>query len=306
MKRQFTLVELLVVIAIIAILASLMMPVLSNAKAKSLTTKCSSNMRQCITAQIQYADANDGWMFVSNIKTGTASVDKNNKNAVAWGSLNADSDDYRDSSDTNKDNAASFNYGGKAFHKGTWVGLLLASKLLTPEITQCPGASSSGYNFGKSAYGMRYLNGAVAAANDATDDACNIQNDVVVQKGVPSGTFGISSYAMADDPKTGWLKYKMTTVEEPTKFVVMADSICGSESNSAFFGKEYFVFRGNADNGADGVAVARRHDNGANVAFLDGHVTTLKAQDIIDAQLDSYNDKGKGFVQGTHPASATP
>jgi prepilin-type N-terminal cleavage/methylation domain-containing protein/prepilin-type processing-associated H-X9-DG protein len=120
--RGFTLIELLVVIAIIAILAAMLMPVLSAAKKRAQGILCMSNTKQLTLGWIMYSGDNSGNLVVNHNETGAGDT------TLSWvtGTLN-----YTGSAaDTNLDYLISSQYS------------LLGQYLKSPAVYKCPADQS--------------------------------------------------------------------------------------------------------------------------------------------------------------------
>src|SRR5437016_2967671 len=68
-KSGFTLIELLVVLGVIAVLASLLMPALSQAKARAYSVKCRSNLRQLGLQLAMYVHDYSAYPSTDHVRT---------------------------------------------------------------------------------------------------------------------------------------------------------------------------------------------------------------------------------------------
>ncbi len=82
-RAAFTLIELLVVIAIIAILAAILLPVLSRARQRADRAYCMNNMRQLAIAWIMYSDDNNA-IIPFNGDTADQSINSWVKGILKW------------------------------------------------------------------------------------------------------------------------------------------------------------------------------------------------------------------------------
>jgi len=247
LRSGFTLIELLVVIAIIAILASLLLPALARAKMAADTTACRSNLRQMAAGLRLYLD--DGGVYPGVGRTTYGS---------SWYRLLEPH--VSDTWPTDDRRTGVFACPGYNRISGKYwsVGTLLWA-----------GGGAYGYNFSETLgtipnHSHRGLGGTTGPESDI---GVPLKESQVAN---PSDMIAVTdSIVMANAPT-------YSTVSPGYPFA----------SYNAF-SEPLFVGRSDTKElDAGRRIVARRHNNRFNTLFCDGHIESIKTDDLFNARRD--------------------
>ena len=255
-KAGFTLIELLVVIAIIAILAAMLLPALQKAKASSYGTGCLNNLRQFAIANTLYAGDHD--------------------------------DQSVPLLDLRRDGSTQLWMANPQFRELIGYGKSGNSTVQTPSQYRCP-ADTQIWKPSQYAYANNTRLSDHQNTGTLTSYSYNFE-DWYPSEG--------RSWALASKDHAG---HKLSLVEEPSQKLIFHDGHdWWSQWKGADFTKGWDRLKQKGsvqaykDAGTGGPTLYR-HNEGANLAFYDGHGERLRKQKVWIAANYTSRPKQPGM-----------
>ncbi len=250
--RGFTLIELLVVIAIIAILAAMLLPALSKAKARAQQAGCLSNARQWGLADSMYVeDFNQTFPWPRYQSSYSSSQQQDNP---YW-------TDISGFYNTGKGNDVWFNAlpAYVAGHPLTWWANNATNFFTMSSIFTCPRSLAQGINPADQAAGHGDMN--------------------YGQR--PLFNYGMNSKSVAneDSNDTGTMPLKATMVAHPSAFVLFSDTRYRSDE-VPFYGSAANLIE-LATPQSYTTRFSARHSSGSLITFSDCHASYFKYTYVV-------------------------